>query len=145
MDTTELAQLRTMYIFTPIPGESWGLTYQNLEAKLRERDPDEFIRVQEDPGGPVPGDSMYFGITLEEEPFDGTAKLSPEGVAIKDCPAQAAAVFADWLRDTIVPDEMAITYNTEWGLEERLPDTPLPDVPRPRLIATFFEHLKQTL
>ncbi|MCP9209974.1 hypothetical protein [Streptomyces cucumeris] len=145
MDASELAELRTMYIFTPAEGETWGLTYQNLEAKLRERNPNEFVRVQDDPGGPVPGTDMLFGITLGDDELEGMAQLSPEGVAIKECSAHSAAAFVNWLRENVVPDGMALTFNTEWGLEEEVPDALVPDVPRPRLIAAFFAHLEQTL
>ncbi|QKV94253.1 hypothetical protein HUT19_22900 [Streptomyces sp. NA02950] len=143
MDASELAALRTMYIFTPMEGETWGLTYQDLEAKLRERGPDEFVDLEL--GESIRGTKMYFGITLGDEKLEGIARLSPEGVAIDDCPAPTAAAFVNWLRENIVPDGMAMTFNTEWGLEEGLPDAPVPDVPRPRLIAIFLAHLEQTL
>nr|WP_269785826.1 hypothetical protein [Streptomyces antimycoticus] len=35
-------------------------------------------------------------------------------------------------------------FNTEWGLEAELPDTPVPEATRPRIAATFMEHLKNT-
>ena len=40
MEPDEIAELRTMYIFTPPDGQSWGLTYECLEAVLRERNPE---------------------------------------------------------------------------------------------------------
>jgi hypothetical protein len=87
---------------------------------------------------------MYFGITIDEEQLDGMAKPSSEGVALEDCTALVAAEFVRWLRGTIVPEGMAMTFNTEWGLEARLPDALVPDAPRPRLVATFLAHLVAT-
>jgi hypothetical protein len=139
-----MAELRTMYVFCPVEGSTWGLTYETLAAKLRERDPEEFIRVEQGTEGPVRGSSMHFGITLEDQELEGTAVLSPGGVALQDCSAQDAANFVKWLRGSVVPEGMAMTFNTEWGLEARLPDALVPDVPRPRLVATFLAHLVAT-
>ncbi|WP_405852492.1 hypothetical protein OG361_07155 [Streptomyces sp. NBC_00090] len=144
MDTSELAGLRTMYVFGPAEGSAWGLTYEGIEAKLRERKTDTFVRVDEGDEGPVRGSVMHFGITLGEEELEGITKRSPEGIAIEDCTAHAAAEFAKWLWDSVVPGGSSITVNTEWGLEADLPDAIVPDVPRPRLVATFFAHLEAT-
>ncbi|WP_406133232.1 hypothetical protein [Streptomyces zaomyceticus] len=144
MDASELAKLRTMYVFGPAEGSAWGLTYEGIEAKLRERKTDTFVRVDEGDEGPVRGSVMHFGITLGEEELEGIAKRSPEGIAIEDCTAHAAAEFAKWLWDNVVPDGSSITFNTEWGLEADLPDALVPDVPRPRLVATFLAHLEAT-
>ncbi|MFC8276439.1 hypothetical protein ACFUJR_28690 [Streptomyces sp. NPDC057271] len=144
MDASELAELRTMYIFGPAEGSTWGLTYELIEARLRERDPDEFIRIDEGDEGPVRGSVMHFGITLGEEQLEGMARLSPEGIALEHCTAQAAAEFVQWLWDSVVPDGTSITFNTEWGLEADLPDAPVPDTPRPRLVAAFLAHLEAT-
>ncbi|MFJ4321524.1 hypothetical protein ACIP3A_00115 [Streptomyces tricolor] len=144
MEPEQIAELRTMYIFTPPHGQSWGLTYEGLEALLRERNPDEFIRVDDGADGPVSGSSMHFGITLDEEQLEGMALLSPEGVSVKDCTAQSAAGFVLWLRNTAVPAGMAVMFNTEWGLEVGLPATPVPDAARPRIAAAFIEHLVET-
>ncbi|GGL03459.1 hypothetical protein [Streptomyces flaveus] len=144
MEPDEIAELRTMYVFTPPDGQSWGLTYEDLESKLRERNPDEFIRIDEGFDGPVSGSSMHFGITLDEEQLEGMALLSPEGVSVKDCTVGSAARFAVWLRNNVVPEGMAVMFNTEWGLEAELPDTPVPDATRPRIAAAFMEHLVET-
>ncbi|MEU0336543.1 hypothetical protein [Streptomyces sp. NPDC006193] len=144
MEPDEIAELRTMYIFTPPAGHTWGLTYDSLEAVLRERDPDEFIRVDDGTDGPVHGSSMHFGITLDDEQLEGMALLSPEGVSVKDCTAHTAARFVLWLRDNVVPAGMAVLFNTEWGTEAGLPDAPVPDAPRPRIAAAFVEHLAET-
>ncbi|AKN72032.1 hypothetical protein QR97_21590 [Streptomyces sp. PBH53] len=144
MEPEQIAELRTMYIFTPPHGQSWGLTYERLEALLRERNPDEFIRVDDGADGPVSGSSMHFGITLDDEQLEGMALLSPEGVSVKDCTAQSAAGFVLWLRNTAVPAGMAVMFNTEWGLEVGLPATPVPDAARPRIAAAFIEHLVET-
>ncbi|MFG2115573.1 hypothetical protein ACGFRB_23585 [Streptomyces sp. NPDC048718] len=142
MDASELAELRTMYIFGPAEGSTWGLTYEVLERKLRERDADAFVRIDE--GGPIRGSVMHFGITVGEEVLEGMAKLSPDGIAIEDCTALAAAEVVRWLRGSIVPAGTSITFTTEWGLEADMPEELVPDVPRPRLVATFFAHLEAT-
>lgn len=143
MDASGLAELRTMYVFGPAEGSTWGLTYEGIEAKLRERGTDTFIRIDEGEEGPVRGSVMHFGTTVGEEHLEGMAKLSPEGIAIEDCTVHAAAEFVTWLWDSLVPAG-SITFNTEWGLEADLPDALVPHVPRPRLVATFLTHLEAT-
>ncbi|WP_405591885.1 hypothetical protein [Streptomyces sp. NBC_01092] len=142
MEPEEIAELRTMYVFTPAEGQSWGLTFESLEDKLRERNPDEFTRI--DAEGPVRGSSMHFGITLGDEQLEGLARLSSEGVAVLDCNAHLAAEFALWLRDCVVPTGMTVMFNTEWGLLDDLPPTPVPDAPRPRIVAAFVTHIEET-
>jgi hypothetical protein len=142
MEPDEIAELRTMYVFTSAEGQSWGLTFESLEAKLRERNPDEFIRI--DGGGPVRGSSMHFGITLGDEQMEGLARLSSEGVAIMDCNAHLAAEFVLWLRDCVVPTGMTVLFNTEWGLEDGLPPTPVPDASQPHIVAAFVTHIEET-
>ncbi|KQX51500.1 MULTISPECIES: hypothetical protein [unclassified Streptomyces] len=144
MDASEPAELRTTYIFGPAEGSTWGLTYEGIEAKLRERETDTFVRIDEGEKGPVRGSAMHFGITVGEEELEGMAKLSPEGIAIEDCTAHAAAEFVKWLWGSVVPDGSSITFNTEWGLEADLPDALVPHVSRPRLVATFLAHLEAT-
>lgn len=100
MEPEEIAQLRTMYIFSPPAGESWGLTYESLEAKLRQRNPDEFIRVDDGSDGPVRGSSMHFGITLGDEQLEGMTLLSPEGVAVLDCTTGSATASPSGSRPT---------------------------------------------
>lgn len=39
---------------------------------------------------------------------------------------------------------MSIVFNTEWGLEAELPDTPVPDATRPQIATAFAEHLVAT-
>ncbi|MGR3937070.1 hypothetical protein [Streptomyces sp. BRA346] len=144
MEPEEIAELRTMYIFSPPEGQSWGLTYEGLEALLLERNPEEFIRVDDGSDGPVSGSSMHFGITLDDEELEGMALLSPEGVSVMDCTVHTAAAFAIWLSNNLVPTGVAVAFNTEWGLEAELPDTPVPEATRPRIAAAFVEHLKAT-
>ncbi|MFB7031787.1 MULTISPECIES: hypothetical protein [unclassified Streptomyces] len=144
MDASELAELRTMYIFGPTEDSTWGLTHEEIEAKLRERDTDTFIRIDEGTEGPVRGSVLHFGITVGEEDLEGMAKLSPEGIVVEDCTAHTAAEFTPWLRDSVLPDGSSITFNTEWGLEADLPYALVPYVPRPRLVATFLAHLEAT-
>lgn len=145
MEPVEIAQLRTMYIFSPPEGKSWGLTYGSLEAKLRERNPDEFIRIDDGSGGPVIGSSMHFGITLDDDQLEDIALLAPEGgVSVLDCTAGSAAGFAMWLRADVLPEGMGVMFNTEWGLEADLPDAPVPDATRPRIATVFMEHLAAT-
>ncbi|MFE3627766.1 hypothetical protein [Streptomyces goshikiensis] len=107
MDAAQLADLRTMYVFTPLDGQTWGLTCGSLKACLLERDPDEFVRIQE--GGQIRGSVMYYGITLDGEELEGYARVRPEGVSILDSTAQAAANFAGWLREHVVPEGLAMT------------------------------------
>ncbi|MFF9150405.1 hypothetical protein ACF1BN_36740 [Streptomyces sp. NPDC014861] len=142
MDESELAALRTMYVFGPAEGSTWNLTYDLVTSKLRERNPDEFIRVDEGGQGPVPGSVMHFGITLGDETLEGMAKLTPEGITLEDATAQAAASFVLWLRSSVVPAGTSISFNMEWGLEADLPDALVPDAPRPRLVAAFLTHLE---
>ncbi|WP_055557806.1 hypothetical protein [Streptomyces sp. NBRC 110028] len=144
MEPEEIAELRTMYIFSPPEGQSWGLSYEGLEALLRERNPEEFIRIDDGSDGPVSGSSMHFGITLDDEELEGMALLAPEGVSIMDCTVHTAAAFAVWLSNNVLPTGMAVAFNTEWGLEAELSDTLVPEAPRPRIAAAFMEHLKAT-
>ncbi|RNG36129.1 hypothetical protein [Streptomyces botrytidirepellens] len=144
MEPEEIAELRTMYIFSPPEGQSWGLTYEGLETLLRERDPEEFIRIDDGSDGPVSGSSMHFGITLDDEELEGMALLAPEGVSVMDCTVHTAAAFAVWLSNNVVPTGVAVAFNTEWGLEAELPDTPVPEAPRPRIAAAFMKHLEDT-
>ncbi|WP_432014276.1 hypothetical protein [Streptomyces cucumeris] len=148
VDACELAELRTMYVFTPTADGTWGFTFQALEDKLRERNPDEFIHVR--PGGQVRGTWMGFGITFNDESLEGTARLSPDGVtvdgvSIQDCPAHTAADVASWLRQHLLTSGVSMTFNTEWGLEDGLPDAPVPDAPHAHLVSTFLAHLERTL
>ncbi|MEU3692389.1 hypothetical protein [Streptomyces narbonensis] len=144
MDASELAELRTTYIFGLAEGSTRGLTYEGIEAELRERETDTFVRIDEGEEGPVRGSVMHFGITVGEEELEGMAKLSPEGIAIEDCTALAAAELVKWLWGSVVPDGSSITFNTECGLEADLPDALVPHVSRPRLVATFLAHLEAT-
>lgn len=144
MEPEEIAALRTMYVFTPSEGESWGLTYEDLAARLRERNPDEFIRTDDGTDGPVTGSSMHFGVTVDGEQMEGMALLSPEGVSVMDCTVGLAAGFVTWLRSDVVPEGMAVTFNTEWGLEADLPDAPVPDADPLHIAAVFVEHLVET-
>ncbi|MEU1090236.1 hypothetical protein ABZ401_26035 [Streptomyces sp. NPDC005892] len=141
MEPDEIAELRTMYIFIPPDGQTWNLTFPGLEAILRRREPDAFIRIDEGTHGPVTGTSMDFEITLDDELLEGMALLSPEGVTVKDATARSAATFALWLRNNAVPAGMAMVFNTAWGVEDDLPDTPVPDATRPRIAAAFMAHL----
>nr|WP_206325817.1 MULTISPECIES: hypothetical protein [unclassified Streptomyces] len=131
-----------MYVFGPAEGSTWNLTYDLVTSKLRERNPNEFIRVDEGDQGPVHGSVMHFGITLGDETLEGMAKLAPEGITLEDATAQAAAAFVQWLRNSIVPTGTSVSFNTEWGLETDLPDALVPDAPRPRVTATFLAHLE---
>ncbi|MGV4988710.1 hypothetical protein ACVB8X_37625 [Streptomyces sp. NRAIS4] len=143
MEPEQIAELRTMYVFTPPHGQSWGLTFEGLAERLRERNPEEFIRV-DDGGGPIRGASMNFGITLDDEDLEGFALLNPEGVSIFDCNAHLAARFALWLRNNVAPADVPVMFNTEWGIEEGLEPTLLPDATRPRIVAAFVQHIEET-
>ncbi|MDT0608689.1 hypothetical protein [Streptomyces lancefieldiae] len=144
MEPDEIAELRTVYVFTPPDGQSWSLTYERLEAVLRERNLEESVRVDDGTDGPVTGSSMHFGITLDDEQLEGMALPSPEGVSVKDCTARSAAGFVLWLRNNVVPAGTAVMFNTEWGAEAGLPDAPVPEAPRPHVVATFIAHLVET-
>ena len=86
---------------------------------------------------------MHFGITLADEQLEGMALLSPEGAAVLDSNAHLAAEFALWLRNNMGPTGMKVMFNTEWGLEADLPPTPVPDPPRPRIVAAFVAHVEE--
>lgn len=143
MEPDEIAELRTMYIFTPPAGQTWNLTCTALEAVLRRRDPDTFIRIDEGTHGPVTATSMDFGITLDGELLEAMALLQPEGVTVKDATARCAATFALWLRNHVIPAGASMVFNTEWGVEDGLPDTPVPDATRPRVASAFMDHLAE--
>ncbi|WP_225102511.1 hypothetical protein [Streptomyces sp. CoH27] len=144
MEPEEVAELRTMFVFSPPPGQSWGLTFEGLEARLRERNPDTFIRVDDEGDGPVRGASMIFGITLDDEALEGFASLEPEGVSVLDCNARLAARIALWLRDNVAPADIPVMFNTEWGIEEGLERALVPDAARPRITAAFVKHIEET-
>ncbi|KND40324.1 hypothetical protein [Streptomyces acidiscabies] len=140
----EIAELRTMWVFTPPEGQTWGLTFEGLRAVLLERDPEGFIKVEEMGPRSVKGPSMDFGITLDGEELEGFALLRTEGVAVMDCTARTAATFVLWLRNAVVPPGGVVMFNTRWGLEDDLPETLAPDATRPRIAAAFMEHLVET-
>ncbi|WP_405942031.1 hypothetical protein [Streptomyces sp. NBC_00207] len=142
MDPSDLVELRTMYVFSPAEGETWGLAFDGFGSHLLARNPDEFLRLDEGRTGAVRRASLHFGITCDDEALEGFAVLMPTGVAIKDCTARAAADFVEWLRDAVVPQDKTITFNTEWGIEGQIPDSPVPEGPRPRLVASFLAHLE---
>ncbi|MFG2814754.1 hypothetical protein [Streptomyces sp. NPDC048410] len=144
MEPENIARLRTMYIFTPPPGQTWGLAYARLEALLRQRNPGEFVRVDDGDEGPVRGSAMHFGITLDGERLEGMALLAPEGVSVQGCTVGEAAAFVLWLRDEVVPAGSGVVFNTEWGLEAGLADAVVPDATRPRIAAAFVAHLEET-
>ncbi|WP_019547868.1 hypothetical protein [Streptomyces sulphureus] len=134
-----------MYVFGPADGQSWGLTFDGLSTALRARTPEEFVRIDEEPQGPAPGGpSMLFGFTLEGETLEGIAAEKPEGASLLDSTTETAADFALWLRENIAPAGSAMVFNTEWGLEEDLPDTHLPEESREAMIAAFVQHLEDT-
>lgn len=141
---TPLEEIRVMFILTAPEGGGWGMTLDSFAEALRERNPDEFIKVWDDEPGPGPrGPSLSFGITLGDEDFEGIALTTPQGASIKDCTAAHAAEFAQWLRQRIVPDTAEITFNTEAGMEWELPDVVLPDAPAEELQSLFLVHLAE--
>ncbi|KOY59125.1 hypothetical protein [Streptomyces sp. XY332] len=144
MNPSDLAELRTMYVFSPLDGETWGLTFEGFRSHLLARNPEEFLRVDEGRAGPVRGSTLHFGITFGDEVLEGFVALTPEGVAITDCTALEAANFVVWLRDEVVPQDKVIAFNTEWGIEEQVQDAPVPEVTRPRLVAAFLAHIEET-
>ncbi|MFB8181028.1 hypothetical protein ACFC8N_34365 [Streptomyces sp. NPDC055966] len=85
MKPEEIVELRTMFVFTPPQGQSWALTFEGLEARLRERNPDTFIRLDDGGDEPVRGASIIFGITLKDEDLEGLASLETEGTSVLDC------------------------------------------------------------
>ncbi|MFJ4775850.1 hypothetical protein [Streptomyces sp. NPDC088762] len=144
MNPSDLAELRTMYVFSPVDGESWELTFEGFRSRLLARNPGEFLRVDEGKAGPVRGSTLHFGITFGDEVLEGFVALAPEGVAITDCTALEAANFLVWLRNEVVPQDKAITFNTEWGIESQVQDATVPEVTRPRLVTAFLAHLEAT-
>ncbi|WNI29804.1 hypothetical protein [Streptomyces sp. ITFR-6] len=62
----DLEDLETLFIFTPSPGKTWGLTFTHLKQRLLETDPEVFMRVEDPRDGNSPGESfMFFEFTLE--------------------------------------------------------------------------------
>ncbi|MFJ6371751.1 hypothetical protein ACIQK5_26655 [Streptomyces virginiae] len=131
-----------MYVFSPADGASWGLTFEGFRSHLLTRNPGEFLHLDEGRAEPVRRASLHFGITFDGEVLEGFAALTPEGVAIRDCTAHAAANFAVWLREAVVSQDKAISFNTDRGIEGQAPDSPLPDVTCPRLVAAFLAHFE---
>jgi len=136
--------LRTLYVFTPPEGQTWGLTFERLKDVLLERDPDEFIKVEESGDRSAKGPSMHFGITLDGEELEAFVLLRTEGVAVMDSTARTAAAFVLWLRKDVVPSGGVVMFHTAWGMEDDHPETLVPDTTRPRIAATFMEHLAAT-
>ncbi|GAA2405508.1 hypothetical protein GCM10010420_36680 [Streptomyces glaucosporus] len=83
---------------------------------------------------------MSFGFTLQDEAIEGFGLTTPEGAVVTDVTARAAE-FTMWLRDHVVPSGMPMVVNTEWGVEDGIPDAPVPDVPLPGLITALLSHL----
>ncbi|EKX65947.1 hypothetical protein [Streptomyces ipomoeae] len=146
MERSELEELETLYIFTPAPGDTWGLTFTRLKQLLLELDPEAFFRV-EDPREEVPGGGpfMFFEAALGDDDIEGMAKREPEGVAVQNCTAGRAAEFVRWLLCSgAVPKGHIITFNTAWGAESELPDAVVPDVSESELVEVFLAHVVQT-
>ncbi|MFF8867966.1 hypothetical protein ACF08B_38675 [Streptomyces sp. NPDC015139] len=144
MEPVEIAELRTMFVFTPPRGQSWGLTFEGFEARLRERNPDTFIRLDDEGDGPVRGSSKIFGITFDDETLEGFASLQPEGVAVRECNAHMAARVALWLRNNVAPADVPVMFNTDWGIEEGLEPTLVPDATRPHIVTALVQHVEET-
>ncbi|MGW4563233.1 hypothetical protein ACWEN3_12750 [Streptomyces sp. NPDC004561] len=133
-----------MFVFTPPPGQSWGLTFEGFQARLRERDPDTFTHVDAGEDGPVRGAAMVFGITFDDEDLEGLASLEPEGVSVRECNPHMAARVALWLRNNVAPADAPVMFNTDWGIEEGLGPTLVPDATSPRIAAAFVQHIEDT-
>ncbi|MQY40897.1 hypothetical protein SRB17_89300 [Streptomyces sp. RB17] len=144
MELEEIVELRTMYVFTPPRGQSWGLTFEGFEARLRGRNPDTFIRIDDEGEGPVRGSLMIFGITFDDEILEGFVSLEPEGVSVLDCNGHIAARVALWLRNSVATDDVPVMFNTDWGIEEGMEPTLLPDATRPRIVAALVQHVEAT-
>jgi len=144
MEPSELEKLETLFIFTPAPASTWGLTFDRLEQLLLDLDPKAFTRAEE-PRDEVPGGTfMFFEAALGDDDIEGMAKQAPEGVAVQNCTAPKAAEFVQWLRSGVVPEGSAISFNTEWGMENELPDAPVPTASQDELVELFLAHIVQT-
>ncbi|QPP09874.1 hypothetical protein G4Z16_29560 [Streptomyces bathyalis] len=147
MDPAIIAQQRVMYLFCPAEGNSWGLTFDGFTTALRERTPEEFVRVREPPpADPAPPRSprLAFGFTIGDEILEGFAKEQPEGAAILDSDAHSAAEFALWMCNCVVPSGLSVTFITEWGIMEGLPFTLLSADSRDAMVAAFVDHIEST-
>ncbi|MFG2598348.1 hypothetical protein [Streptomyces sp. NPDC048462] len=145
MKKSDLEELETLYIFTPSPGDTWGLTFTHLKQHLLEADPEAFIRVEDPRDGNSLGNSfMFFEFTLEGKEIEGMSKIAPEGVAAQNCTARQAADFVKWLRTSVAPSGHNITFNTEWGLESEIPDTDVPIAEKSELTDLFLAHIVET-
>ncbi|WP_143081808.1 hypothetical protein [Streptomyces qinglanensis] len=146
MSEVDVTQIRTMYVFGPERSEEWDGFFEYLPEALQERRSGEFVRVDRHDSGPGPlGTWMTFGFTLEEEVFECNARPSPPGVAIKEATSADAAAFLGWLRGRVVPTEASLTFNTEWGLEEHIPDQGLSHTSPSDSIRLFEEHLREVV
>ena len=146
MKESEVAQLRTMYVFTPPGGRDWNLSMEAMADRLCERNRDEFIRIEDSTEDPAPGSGsrLHFGITLLDEDMEGFGKEDPQGIALRDSTARLAAEFVFWLRLSVVPAHAKIEFNTEWGIEEDLPDATVPEGSVEELTETFLDHIVAT-
>ncbi|MFF3172929.1 hypothetical protein ACFVQ0_09920 [Streptomyces sp. NPDC057900] len=145
MENSDLEELETLFIFTPSPGDTWGLTFTRLKQHLLEADPEVFIRVEDPRDGNSLGDSfMFFEFTLEGKELEGMSKVSPEGVAAQNCTAGQAADFVTWLSTSVIPPGHTITFNTEWGMESEIPDADVPITEKSQLIELFLAHIVET-
>ncbi|GHJ24994.1 hypothetical protein ACH4LN_17250 [Streptomyces albus] len=146
MPEIDVTQLRTMYVFSPERSEEWDGFFEQLPEALQERRAGEFVRVDRYDSGPGPlGTWMTFGFTLDEEIFECSARPSPPGVAIKEATSADAATFVTWLRSRVVPTEASLTFNTEWGLEEDIPDQELSHASPSDAVHLFEEHLREVV
>lgn len=132
-----------MYIFTPADDLDWPHFLERLADELRRRNPDEFIDVEHIESGPGPhGPWMKFGITLDGEDFDGSARPDPPGVSLREATVEAAAFFCVWLHERVVAAGSRTTVNTRWGLEDDAPDVLLAAPGNlPQVKAQLEEHL----
>src|SRR3954447_22679901 len=110
MEESEVAQLRTMYVFTPADDGDWKLSLETMSETLHERNHGEFIRIEDSVDDPAPGGGprLHFGITLLGEDMEGFGKEDPQGIALLDSTARLAAEFVLWLRLRVVPAHVKI-------------------------------------
>ncbi|MFE7526830.1 hypothetical protein ACFU7Y_14020 [Kitasatospora sp. NPDC057542] len=136
----------TLFVFTPTPNTTWNLTLDTFTQALRRREGEQaFVHTTADGGayGPSDENDWWFDFTASGTTFEGIGSgvSGDEGVSLRNATAGAAAEFAAWLIQELVPANGRVDFNTRAGMEAGLSDEVLAEPTAARLEAVFREHL----
>ncbi|MGW3077846.1 hypothetical protein [Kitasatospora sp. NPDC001132] len=142
----DFPETSTLFVFTPTPGTTWNLTLDSFTQALRRREGEEaFVHTKADGGAYGPSDEhdWWFDITVAGATFEGIGSgvSGDEGLSLRNATAGAAAEFAAWLIQELVPANGRVDFNTRAGMEAGLPDEVLTERTIAGLEAVFREHL----